>query len=300
MAWVGVARSSAAPAALAGAGRLAGIAAILAASLVAPALILVWMPIVLGVPHVASDIRYLLLPLPRREVVLGAVACGALVAVRVAAIATGASVLRVELAIVGAWLIAALAAVPARRGARLAAAGIAAAVVALPVAAAAIAALAHSLVAIVAWIVVARPARRERALVVGAVLAAAAIAGVLGPAIAAHTGGDATPWLTLDRAARTLFPGLPGGLAAALAVAFAFLQAIHYAIWLAWVPADRPAPRRGALPALAVGAATLGVVAAAAVDAAWARTTYLALATFHIYLELVVLGVWLARRPAAR
>jgi hypothetical protein len=39
------------------------------------------------------------------------------------------------------------------------------------------------------------------------------------------------------------------------------------------------------------------VIAAGAMNATWARATYLSLATFHVYLELVVLGARLARRP---
>jgi hypothetical protein len=51
-------------------------------------------------------------------------------------------------------------------------------------------------------------------------------------------------------------------------------------------------------PWLVIVASTLLVIAAALVDARWARTTYLALATFHIYLELVVLGARAARGRA--
>jgi hypothetical protein len=50
------------------------------------------------------------------------------------------------------------------------------------------------------------------------------------------------------------------------------------------------------MASLCVAGATLTVIAAALVDAAWARATYLALATFHIHLELVVLGARAARR----
>jgi hypothetical protein len=38
------------------------------------------------------------------------------------------------------------------------------------------------------------------------------------------------------------------------------------------------------------------VIAAGCIDAHWARSTYLALATFHIYLEIVVLAARVARR----
>ena len=73
--------------------------------------------------------------------------------------------------------------------------------------------------------------------------------------------------------------------------AFIFLQGVHYAVWLAWIPAAKPARIH---PLVIV--ATIGVIAAGFVDARWTRTTYLALASFHIYLELIVLVVMAARR----
>jgi hypothetical protein len=67
-----------------------------------------------------------------------------------------------------------------------------------------------------------------------------------------------------------------------------FLQAVHYAVWLAWIPR--------ALPPVAAIVGAGVVVAAGCIDATWARSTYLALATFHIYLEIVVLAARLVRR----
>ena len=49
--------------------------------------------------------------------------------------------------------------------------------------------------------------------------------------------------------------------------------------------------------ALAAMAGTALVIGAAFVDPSWARTSYLALASFHIYLELVVLAVLFVHRP---
>src|SRR5262245_3420159 len=95
--------------------RVAGLAVLCATALVAPALLLVWMPILLGVPHVASDIRYLVLPLPRRQLAVAIIASAALVALRAASVATGAKLLMPECVIVAGWLLATLAVEPAGR-----------------------------------------------------------------------------------------------------------------------------------------------------------------------------------------
>ncbi len=275
-----------------GAARVSAIAAIGAACMAVPAVAMIWLPIVLGVPHLANDVRFLVLPLPRRQIAIAAVACGALVAMRAATIALGRAPLwQLEAAAFATWLVAALVAARAR-AALGPAALVAALVIAMPVRFAAIAAIVHNVVAVIAWLVLARPRRARGA--IAAIAIVAVIAALAGPAIARWTGADAG----LDRAAAALFGAVPH--ARGLLIALVFLQAIHYAIWLAWLPAGAvrfAAPR--ALPrwlAIAVSAGVLVVVAAALVDPAWARATYLALATCHIYLELVVLATYLVRR----
>ncbi|HEY5920969.1 MAG TPA: hypothetical protein VIV11_04830 [Kofleriaceae bacterium] len=305
--------------------RIAGLAVLCTATLVAPALLLVWMPIVLGVPHVASDIRFLVLPLPRRQLVLALAACSALVALKAASLVSGVPLLHVEMAVVATWLLAMLVLVqPTRRSHALARHAVirprkrteavwltgliaAFAIIMLPITFAFVAALAHNFVAVIAWIAVKRPARRHAIAVIAVIGAAVAMLLLAGPAVASFTGGDASPWLTVDQAAGLMFRGLPLETGRALIIAFAFLQAVHYAIWLDWIPRGAPltsdaarSTRRARLAGLAVAGATLVVIGAALVDAAWARTTYLALATFHIYLELVILGAWLARRVQPR
>jgi hypothetical protein len=253
------------------------------------------MPIVLGVPHIANDVRYLVLPLPRKQVVLSLFACAVLVGLKATSLVTGDSLVRPEMAIIAAWLLGMLAVGGMhQRGAWLLAGTVGLAIVALPVQFAIVAAFLHNLVAIVAWLVVKRPARRDALAVLAAIAGALGVLAVAGPTVAAWTGGTTSPWLGVDEAALVMFGGVPLATARALMIGFAFLQAVHYAIWLDWIP--RGARRRPGRPWLAVAAGTLVVIAAALVDAAWARTTYLALATFHIYLELVVLGARLARR----
>ena len=286
--------------------RVAGLGVVCAATMVAPALLLLWMPIVLGVPHIASDIRFLLLPLPRRQVVLGIVACTALVALKAAAIAGSIDLVRAEMIVVAGWLVGALA-MPdgateraSSRGRRRLAVGLAliaaSVIIGLPIQFAVLATFVHNLIAVVAWVVVARPGRRQLA-AIGATLAGGVLmVALVGSPIARQTGGDTTGGLAIDHAAAVMFGGLPAAAGRALLLAFAFLQAVHYAIWLAWIPASRSRGPTATIASVAIGAATLVVIGAALVDATWARGTYLALATFHIYLEIVVLAVRFARR----
>jgi hypothetical protein len=87
--------------------------------------------------------------------------------------------------------------------------------------------------------------------------------------------------------------------------AFAFAQAVHYAVWLRLIPDDdraRPAPRSfraswqalvkdfGPWPLLGFLALALFVAAWGLYDSQAAREGYFALATFHGYLELGVLA----------
>ncbi len=112
-------------------------------------------------------------------------------------------------------------------------------------------------------------------------------------------------------------PGLPPRLAGRLVLTFAFLQSLHYAVWLRLVPEDarvRRAPRPflaswAALqrdlgrPLLVAGAALALVVAAwGAFDLAQAREGYLRLATFHGYLELAAAAFFFVagQRPRPR
>jgi hypothetical protein len=275
------------------------------------------------------------LPLPRRQVVLAVSACAALVVLKAVSLVADISLLRAEAVVVAGWLVGMLAlarprrrhalqrhvqrtsartrdehssgwSAPAREGdvsgwserqslVWLVVAGAALAIVMLPFQFAVVAAFTHNVVAVIAWLVVRRPSRRHAVAVIAAIAAAVAVLIVIGPSVASMTGGAATRWLTIDTAASMMFAGIPADTARGLLIAFAFLQAVHYAIWLRWIPSGSPAPMR-TKASLCVAGATLAVIAAALVDAAWARATYLALATFHIYLELVVLGVHAARR----
>ena len=120
--------------------------------------------------------------------------------------------------------------------------------------------------------------------------------------------------LHLFAAADWLAPGLPDKPALAITTSFAFLQSIHYAIWLIAIPAaDRPGDGgrawrtawrdlgRDLRPAGAwlVVALALLVAVAGAVALEPTRRLFLSLATFHAWLELAVLAYALARGPVS-
>jgi hypothetical protein len=172
---------------------------------------------------------------------------------------------------------------------------------------------AHNLVALAAWLFLYRT-RKQR----GAVAAPLALvflgagllaSGVLLPftfgsgvyqAFGAH----------LLAATDILAPGLPDDLAIGLTLSWIFLQSIHYLVWLVLVPMDADAGsgatsfrtslrvlvRELGGPGFALCAVTfltfagLGGIAPLAT-----RNAYLALASFHVWLEVAVLGFLVVR-----
>jgi len=227
-----------------------------------------WLPIALGVPHIANDLRYLVRPLPQWQRVVALAGCAMLVLLRAVAVATGIVLVRAEAVVVAAWLVAMVALAPTTRSRVVLVLAAAAAIVALPVLFALAAALAHNVVAVIAWIVVTRPGRSRALAITAAIAAFAGLLVVAGPRLQPLAAALHVP--------------------AAFAIAFLALQALHYVIWLVWIP-DRAPARIAVLAGIAV-------IAAGCVNAAWTRATYLSLATFHIYLELVVLTARAARR----
>ena len=128
------------------------------------------------------------------------------------------------------------------------------------------------------------------------------LSGALAP-LAAHTGGFVAPWTHLS--ARTLAAGLSptpwGPMARRVLVLYAFAQSVHYVVWLRLVPEDdRPSPTprsylqsfralRADVGALVLWAALLGALALAvwaATNVGAARNGYIQMAFFHGYLEL--------------
>jgi hypothetical protein len=297
-----------------------------ALAVVAPSFLLVVTPLLFGVPHLAADVRHLLIRRgwPRAWLAASAGFALALIAARVAAEAGAklAPSLAVEQSIAGGWVVcgavAALAAGPSRRGWLLLAAalGLAALAVGEPRPFRMVLMHGHNLLALAIWLVL-FPRR-------GRLLWAAAAVILLGTALLASgrllTWTVAHGWLSVGglhllAAADWLAPGLPDDAALALTISFAFLQAVHYLIWLVAIPAAdragdggrswRAAWRElgrdfgpaglGLVVALAIGVAGAGVVAAGPT-----RRMFLSIGSFHAWLELAVLAYALGRaRPPA-
>jgi hypothetical protein len=283
-------------------GAIVALIAALAVSLAAPGAWFLWGPLVLGIPHVLADARYLVLS-PYRRIALrrrDAALIGGLVALAVAGAPwLGAAV------IVGA-IVLTPAADPRRRAVVLAAAlGFAYLAWSSPVITSYVVMHAHNLVALVVLIALAGHRR------VGWGLAAGALAIT---ALVLCGGLDAVlPMRALEELAGYLLPETtPWSTAACahVALSFVFLQGVHYAVWLRLIPAAlRPhGAMRGfgaslralerdctapILAGVAVAALALPVIAlVGARDAQTLRDLYVQLAGGHAYLELAVLARW--------
>lgn len=267
-------------------------------TLVAPLWLLALGPVLLGVPHLVSDARYLvvrpgvhragplawLAALPLVAAGFGAPAYVVLLSLVPATLAARGPAWRTALAL-GAWGLLTAAAWAWEYPFLYALLHV------------------HNLVALGWWWVL-RP-RDARAAWVPLLALGGAAALLLGAAepVLALTGGWEAP---LSRASFSEFvatsaPFLESPWAERLVLSFAFLQSVHYGIWLRLVPDDarpRPAPRpfrdtwraleadfgRPLLVAF-VGLA-LFIAAWGVLDLAAARWGYLRLAAFHGYLEL--------------
>jgi hypothetical protein len=290
-----------------------GLASTLALTILAPGLLLALGPIVLGVPHLVSDLRYLVLR-PRLHrvrafLVLALVPC---------ALAFFWPVLEVAgLALVGAAVGAPgpvareLSARPARHLALLRRAPVAALGVTLVFAGRETGRLgellfahAHNALAVFGLLAVSAPRARRRLApfaLLAAVFATLLLAGVV-PTEAAQSGAALRPFeLDAWSLAATLSPLDDPALAHRFVALFAFGQALHYLVWLRLVP-ELARPRRGprsfrqslrALRAELGAPLLLGALVLAAALPAWgtfelgaARDAYLRLALFHGPLEL--------------
>jgi hypothetical protein len=261
-------------------------------------------PLVLGVPHLLADVRYLVArPGHHRRRPLWWAAglplllCG-----------VGGGVAFGLLAAVGAVLV--LGTDTRRRAAALLCVGALGVALALVPGANAdlVFAHAHNFLAVALW----WAWRRRRGwlhllpVLLFAVVSVAILTGAASAVVAwsASIGG-----VTWPAQLAALAPGTSPELGVRLVVLFAFAQSVHYGIWLRLVPEedrDRATPRTftASLRALErdVGAPTLvafalvaaGLVAWALVDLAAARDGYFRLATFHGSLELCALAALIA------
>jgi hypothetical protein len=281
-----------------------GVLVALVAALTAPALMLVWTPLLLGVPHLVADVRYLLLPrysplqLRKRDL---AVAAMLLATVWWSAPAMGGA------AVVAAACLSPSAASWRRLGLATIAILACAAMWRWPIPASYLLVHAHNLVAVLLFGLVFGRGRVRRWLLAAVVgTSALLLLGALDPwlrrAALDQVSGYLLPLSALDRWSPSW--------CARLTVLFVFLQSLHYAIWLRLIPEQarqREGTRsfRASLRALEdelgaglvvlLAALALAVIGVGVLDSLAARQWYLRLAGFHAYLELAFLARWAAR-----
>jgi hypothetical protein len=295
-----------------------------------PAPLLVLIPLLLGVPHVVADFRYLVLrriaeTRTRASIVVG---CAALFGVNAFGLLSPrfdiarAEVTLGALVVIVSGLVA-FASTPRAWTGREAARGafVLGAVAILGWTAqlhsrSALVLLVHlhNAVALVAWLWLFRARVRSVLLSLAVISGAAAllVSGALVPA-ALRIGMWKGLGTNLLAAADWLAPGVPGSLGVGLALSFIFMQSVHYLVWLVLVPSDERGGvvsfRRsfrdfiGELGVLgtvaAVGASAL-VLGFGAVAPFATRNAYLSLASFHVWLELAVLAVFAVGNQAPR
>jgi hypothetical protein len=286
-------------------------------SVLAPTLLLVVGPLLLGVAHLVADLRYLVL---RAQLATAARACllgGSLLllGLELGELFGFHALTRCELPLAAVW-VATCAAFGARgqRAGRvwaIAAAAAAFAVTAcvVPGALRLAVAHAHNVLAIVLWALVFRKERRG-ALALTAGLAIATLVLLASPLawLGFKHGLQQALGLHAFGAAQQLAPFAQGApLALGVVASFAFLQSVHYAVWLHAIPQEAT-PSEGTLSfrmsyrALRGDLGAWGLALAALLVAlvpllgllAPLRTqaTYLSLASFHAYLELAALSLW--------
>jgi hypothetical protein len=280
-----------------------------------PVALLVFAPIVLGVVHVASDVRYLVVRprFPRAAALAMLGFAAAMIACRVlemlgAVVAWGAAA---EIGIGGTWVGVMLVAASAgqelrRRTACLALVVALITTVGIVFAHGARAAvlLAHPLVAIAAWLMVFRRRGGRSALL--PLLAVALGCGLLLACEPVRAAGLRAGGVELAMMAAAIAPGLPVCSATPIVLVLLFLQSVHYAVWLRWIPEESTRAAGTLTFAMSLRslrkdfgafgiAATASLAAGVVIAALFAppmgvRDAYLALAGFHAYLELAALA----------
>jgi hypothetical protein len=287
----------------------ASMAAAFAGVALVPLVMLAVAPVVLGVPHVAADVRYLVVrraTLPRRAWAPLAVAA----TMCTTAAALGELQLMVACGLGGVALAAALAdGRPARRAAVTAAAALVLAVaVAAPRTAALLMAQGHNFVAVALALWLVRDKMRLPWL--PPLLFAAGLAAIAAGALDAPLGAALARGGVGALFATSVAPHDAPSIVVLRSVGiFAFAQAVHYGAWLRLVPdgeraGERPIGYRRSLALLRAdfGRATALVIIlsialplAACFALASVRGAYFTLASFHGYLELAFVAAALAR-----
>jgi hypothetical protein len=280
-------------------------------------------PMLLGVVHLAADVRYLVLRrAPPRALVVGSIVFAVGITAARAAVnlhwLSGHRGDAIDVALGMAWVGMGLAAGIAAR-ARRAALVVLAAPLFLAVAWFAFAHARwvevglvhlHNVVAIGAWLLLFRrrigPSVLPLALVV--VLTVVLLSGACAPWTFDH-GGSVAFGTSLERLGAWLAPGARPGVGAAVAASFVFLQGVHYAAWTGWIPQDclrteaTPSFRAslrslrkdmGTVAMLVLAAVAVGLLVFAAWNIQRSLSWYMTMARSHGWLELAFLPYLLA------
>lgn len=287
-----------------------------ALTLVGPLWLLLLAPLVFGVPHVASDLRYLVFappkPLPAGLAPGLLLVLGAMTFARASAMVGGPALPRVELALGALAVVMSMAfARQSMRTFALIGATLVLAAVALayPRNAALLIGHAHNFVAVAIWFAWTRGRARWWAVGLLTVALGLVTSGVLDDWWFQLASSDAAG-LTLTGMVAALAPDLPGPWGLRAVIAFALMQAVHYALWLGAIPATRartqPSPPSRVwsqwvddlgVPLMALtGLGTVVLLSWGGLHPTEARSSYLSLVLFHGWLELAVMGHLLARR----
>lgn len=260
----------------------------------APGAVLLFAPLLLGLPHVLAELRVLDRVARPRSAVLIAVLLPlvAMFALRVAEALGAQRPAASDVVLGGAAVLAAALMGPSARDARLARGLVVGglAVIALQDTRLTAVLMAHlhnfvALAFVLTWLDAQRRATVARALL--CCLAAALLALLL------RGLPEETAFLRGVRLA--LAPAIPEDWGLRLVLVYAFAQLVHYIAWLAWIPRLQrvAAPRRGRMGAVAIvalGSMLLVPLLAATSDPIRIRDGYLALSGFHGWLELSVLA----------
>lgn len=295
----------------------------LVATLLFPSLLLVLGPVLLGVPHVASDIRYLVLRPTLTRSFGGWVALFSVLLIGVRLVEMGnlgnPAFARVELALVITWVLVALGctrnpwSLP-RLSVAAGAVALGAAALTEPALARLIFAHAHNAIGLCIWYVLFRPRRAWGFLPLAWIAVATAVVYLAGGSIPERLGWPEWFDLHIQTASQWLAPGLAPAEQRGLVLSYVFLQSVHYAVWLVFIPQDTlKSPgsatfcmslrsawrdfRPAGVALVAVG--MLSVLIAACFDPLATSAVYLFITPFHGYLELVVLACWLAGRHSS-
>jgi hypothetical protein len=298
----------------------AQIALIFTVTVTRPLWLFVLGPIVLGIPHLMSDVRYLILKqrVTRAVIFVAGAASAMFVGLRVLDLfhAAPAHWASLEMSLAVAWIFFAIVS-GAHEGKSRAPLLFLPVLLVLGTFAALHAGIvrigfahAHNVIGIGAWIVLFRKNKRAVILPALALIGAVAllISGATLPLLTQN--GFSSFGFDLGGVGRALAPGVSASVAEGVALSFVLLQSVHYANWLVWIPQDS-LPGEGTftfrmtarslvsdfgIPALAFFAMlAIALGGSALFHARAAVGTYMSLATFHGYFEIAILAYFAAR-----